>query len=95
MYNIFLNLIKIISIFATNLITNLKIIFMKKVISILAVATLCVALFGSCKKTCTCVTTENGTEVSRTEMNLTGAQQCADLESTATSDGVTIKMVCN
>lgn len=64
---------------------------MKKVLFIVGVVIIFTA--SSCKKTCTCVTTQDGVEIQKVEMETKG--KCDELNVTQTSGGMTIKTTCN
>lgn len=64
---------------------------MKKVLAVVALVA-AVACFTSCKKTCTCVTTQNGVTVQTVEQQAT---KCSDLNITQTVAGFTQETKCN
>lgn len=64
---------------------------MKKVFASLAIVALAFC-FVSCKKSCTCVTTENGETVQT--VSVEGAN-CASMNVTQTMDDVVVKTECN
>ena len=64
---------------------------MKKVFASLAIVALAFC-FVSCKKTCTCVTTQNGATVQTVEQQATN---CADLNVTQTVGPMTQETKCN
>ena len=64
---------------------------MKKVLAAIAIVAVA-ACFVSCKKTCTCVTTQNGVTVQTVEQQATN---CADLNVTQTVGSMTQETKCN
>lgn len=64
---------------------------MKKVLAIVAVVA-AVVCFASCKKTCTCVTTQNGVTVMTVEQQ---ASNCSELNVTQTVGGFVQETKCN
>ena len=64
---------------------------MKKVLAAIAIVAVA-ACFVSCKKTCTCVTTQTGATVQTVEQQATN---CADLNVTQTVGPMTQETKCN